>query len=157
MAFLTNEKQVNEPSAIVTSLEENEINKLKAYLTGSDNAAFIASNGDVETYLSSFDHDSYTRVVDTLPLADEIKYESGLKLFKHKIPMWIFIIISFFLAVWAFRANLSLIPLLGLTSCLYMMAELGVSNWIGFGIWLLIGLIIYFSYSRRNSKLKASN
>jgi hypothetical protein len=51
------------------------------------------------------------------------------------------------------KENLSLIPLLGLVSCLYMMAELSVWNWIYFGCWLLIGLVIYFSYSRHNSKL----
>jgi basic amino acid/polyamine antiporter, APA family len=44
--------------------------------------------------------------------------------------------------------------LLGLLSCLYMMSELGVSNWIGFGIWLAVGLIIYFSYGYRKSKLR---
>jgi basic amino acid/polyamine antiporter, APA family len=74
-------------------------------------------------------------------------------LFIHKIPMWIFIITSFLLTIWAFRKNLSLIPMLGLISCLYMMAELGIANWIGFGIWLLIGLFIYFGYSRKKSKL----
>ncbi|MGZ4157021.1 MAG: amino acid permease C-terminal domain-containing protein, partial [Bacteroidia bacterium] len=55
--------------------------------------------------------------------------------------------------VWAFRQNLSLIPMLGLICCLYMMAELGLSNWIGFSIWLLVGLLIYFGYSRKHSKL----
>jgi hypothetical protein len=49
-------------------------------------------------------------------------------------------------------SDLSLIPLLGLVSCLYMMAELSVWNWIYF-IWLLIGLTIYFGFSRKNSKL----
>ena len=44
--------------------------------------------------------------------------------------------------------------MLGLVSCLYMMSELGVSNWIGFGIWLFVGLIVYFGYSRKNSKLE---
>ena len=46
-----------------------------------------------------------------------------------------------------------LIPLLGLICCLYMMSELGVSNWIGFSIWLAIGLVIYFLYGYKNSKL----
>ncbi|MCE3278883.1 MAG: amino acid permease [Bacteroidetes bacterium] len=157
VSFLTNERQLNDPATLVTSLESNEIETLKGHLLQADSAAFISNNSDVETYLSSLDETQYTTKVHELPIKDELKYESGLGLFKHKIPMWIFIIISFALAVWAFRANLSLIPLLGLVSCLYMMAELGVSNWIGFGIWLLIGLLIYFGYSRKNSKLKASN
>lgn len=157
VSFLTNERQLNDPATLVTSLESNEIETLKAHLLQTDSAAFITNNADVETYLSSLDETTYAAKVHELPVNDDLKYETGLSLFKHKIPMWIFIIISFALAVWAFRANLSLIPLLGLISCLYMMAELGVSNWIGFGIWLLIGLLIYFGYSRKNSKLKASN
>jgi hypothetical protein len=81
-----------------------------------------------------------------------LKYESGFSLFKHKIPMWIFLITLIGLAVWSFKSNLSLIPLLGLICCLYMMAELSVWNWIYFGIWLLLGLVIYFGFSQ-NSKL----
>ena len=49
--------------------------------------------------------------------------------------------------------NLSLIPVLGLLSCLYMMCELGISNWIGFGIWLVVGLMVYFAYGYKHSKL----
>jgi hypothetical protein len=43
---------------------------------------------------------------------DNLKYESGLGLFKHKIPMWIFLISLIGLTIWSFRENLSLIPLL---------------------------------------------
>lgn len=67
--------------------------------------------------------------------------------------MWIFLIVLIGLTVWSIKENLSLIPLLGLVSCLYMMAELSVWNWIYFSIWLLIGLAIYFGFSRKNSKL----
>ncbi|MBE0392206.1 putative amino acid permease YhdG [Flavobacterium sp. PL0002] len=67
--------------------------------------------------------------------------------------MWIFLLVLGGLTVWSFLQNLSLIPLLGLVSCFYMMAKLSVWNWIYFTIWLLIGLVIYFSFSRKNSKL----
>ena len=86
-------------------------------------------------------------------IAPEILFDSGWKVFVHFIPFWIFIIISFLLVIWSYTKNLSLIPVLGLVSCLYMMAEIELENWIGFGIWLLIGLVIYFSYSQKNSKL----
>ncbi|MCW3070803.1 MAG: amino acid permease [Bacteroidetes bacterium] len=154
VAFLSNEKKMNDASTIVTSLKADEVSSIKVHLMQTDSAAFMAANADVETYMSSLSEPQYASMVQSLPVSEDLKYESGLSLFKHKIPMWIFIIISFGLAVWAFRANLSLIPLLGLVSCLYMMAELGVSNWIGFGIWLLLGLVIYFGYSRKNSKLR---
>lgn len=71
----------------------------------------------------------------------------------HAIPMIIFFIVFAVVAVLSFLRNYSLIPVLGLLSCLYMMSQLGTSNWIGFGIWLLIGLIIYFAYGYRHSKL----
>jgi hypothetical protein len=32
-----------------------------------------------------------------------------------------------------------------------------LSNWIGFGIWLLAGLVIYFGFSYRNSRLNRVN
>lgn len=77
---------------------------------------------------------------------------SGL-VFAHNIPMWIFAIISVYLSVQCFIKKHSLIPVLGLISCLYMMAQIDLKNWIGFGIWLVIGLAIYFLYSQKNSHL----
>lgn len=153
IAFLSNEKQMNDATTIVTSLKENQIDEIKQHLMQSDSAAFTANNNDVETYLSSLNPEKYAAMIVSLPVSDDSKYESGFSLFKHKIPMWFFIIITLGLTVWAFVKNLSLIPMLGLISCLYMMAELGVSNWIGFSIWLLLGLVIYFGYSRKHSKL----
>jgi basic amino acid/polyamine antiporter, APA family len=153
MRFITNEKQMNSAATIVTSLKEQQIGNIREHIILNDNENFIAHNNDVERYMSSLDENKYTALISSLPISDEAKFESGFGLFKHKIPMWIFILISFALTVWAFVKNLSLIPMLGLISCLYLMAELGVSNWIGFGIWLAVGLVIYFLYSKKNSKL----
>ncbi len=157
MDFITNEKQINEASTIVTSLEESQTKAVVAYL---QEKGFVKdTNADLEEVLSAISEDeaTYKNVVDAMPIDDSLKYESGFALFKHKIPMWIFLISLVFFAVWSWRQNLSLIPLLGLVSCLYMMAELSVWNWIYFTIWLLIGLIIYFSFSRKNSKLNLEN
>jgi hypothetical protein len=76
----------------------------------------------------------YAAIVAGLPIDNALKYESGFD-FKTKIPMWIFLIALVGLTFWSFSENLS-IPLLGLVSCLYMMAELSVWNWIYFTIWL---------------------
>mgnify|MGYP002776445150 CR=1 FL=1 len=113
------------------------------------------NNTDLEETLSDYykDETAYKNIINILPIDDSVKYESGLTLFKHKIPMWIFLISLIAFVVWSWRKNLSLIPLLGLVSCLYMMAELSVWNWIYFTIWLLIGLVIYFGFSYKNSKL----
>jgi len=38
--------------------------------------------------------------------------------------------------------------------CFILMAGLPLENWIRFVVWLVIGLVIYFSYSRRHSELE---
>ena len=45
------------------------------------------------------------------------------------------------------------IPLLGIGFCLWLMASLRVETWQAFGVWLIAGLVVYFSYSMRHSKL----
>ncbi len=77
------------------------------------------------------------------------------EVFKHKIPLWIFILSMGYCAVIAYLKSLSLIPLLGLASCGYLMTELGWTNWLRFGIWLIVGLAIYFFYGYKNSKLNS--
>lgn len=73
--------------------------------------------------------------------------------FATNIPMVLFIILCVVMCVLAFLKNLSLIPLLGLVSCCYLLTGMAVSNWMWFGCWLVIGLVIYFGYSIKNSKL----
>lgn len=155
MDFVTNEPQINSATDIITSLDAADTKKVYSYLMETGHIKKVESNPDLEKLLSQYENDEaqYAAVVAHLPIADSLKYESGFSLFKHKIPMWIFLIVLVGLMVWSFRQNLSLIPLLGLICCLYMMAELSVWNWIYFTIWLFIGLVIYFSFSRKNSKL----
>jgi basic amino acid/polyamine antiporter, APA family len=71
----------------------------------------------------------------------------------ENFPFFLFIILSATLAVFAFIKNLSLIPVLGLLSCFYLMTELGYLNWLRFLVWLVIGLVIYFTYSYKHSVL----
>lgn len=78
---------------------------------------------------------------------------TSLSVFFHNVPMWIFIIITLGLTVLCFRKKYSLIPVLGLVSCLYMMSQIELKNWVGFMVWLAIGLVIYFLYGYKNSKL----
>jgi amino acid transporter len=49
--------------------------------------------------------------------------------------------------------NWSLIPLLGLVTCLYLLTGMTAMNWAWFGGWLLIGLVVYFMYGYKKSKL----
>jgi APA family basic amino acid/polyamine antiporter len=73
--------------------------------------------------------------------------------FAHQIPTLVFFLFCIALAVLSFRKNLSLLPTLGLLINLYLMTELGISNWTLFFVWLLIGLAVYFTYGYKNSKL----
>ncbi|WP_234735899.1 amino acid permease [Tellurirhabdus bombi] len=61
------------------------------------------------------------------------------------------------LSVGSFMFNFSLLPVLGILTNLYLMTELGISNWAIFIIWLIIGLVIYFTYGYRKSKLGDKN
>jgi amino acid transporter len=70
-----------------------------------------------------------------------------------EFPILIFIIAAIVLTWYGIRNQLSLIPVLGLLTNFYLMAQLGVTNWLRFLVWLAIGLVIYFSYGRRHSKL----
>ena len=47
-----------------------------------------------------------------------------------------------------------LIPVLGIIFCLALMFSLPVDNWLRLIVWLLIGLVVYFSYGRHHSALR---
>ncbi|HWS59551.1 MAG TPA: amino acid permease [Flavobacterium sp.] len=159
MDFLTNETQIKSSADIVTSLDKDDYEKVSNYLVSFDDKKNASDTPDLELMLSQYEQDEtqYAEIIKGLPINDSHKYESGFDLFKHKIPMWIFLMVLLGLTIWSYKENLSLIPLLGLICCLYMMAELSVWNWIYFTIWLLIGLLIYFGFSKKNSKLNVLN
>src|ERR1039457_6508791 len=48
-----------------------------------------------------------------------------------------------------------LVPILGVISNGYMMLRLGKWNWIRLGAWLAIGLVVYFTYSVKHSRVQA--
>ena len=49
-----------------------------------------------------------------------------------------------------------LVPILGVAANLLMMFGLDLINWARLGVWLAIGLVIYFLYGRHHSKLSKS-
>lgn len=71
-------------------------------------------------------------------------------------PMAIFWLIAIVTGVMSFRYQFSLIPVLGLISCFYLMAQESHTNWLRFLIWLGIGLCIYFVYGFKKSQLAQS-
>jgi APA family basic amino acid/polyamine antiporter len=54
-----------------------------------------------------------------------------------------------------FRAPwVPLTPIISIVSCLYLMTQLPRLTWIRFGLWLVAGLVIYFTYSAKHSRLR---
>ncbi|MFD1471690.1 amino acid permease [Companilactobacillus mishanensis] len=52
----------------------------------------------------------------------------------------------------AFRVPLyPIFPIISFIACVYLLSQLQVFTWKMFGLWTLLGLIIYFTYGRRHS------
>jgi APA family basic amino acid/polyamine antiporter len=47
-----------------------------------------------------------------------------------------------------------LVPICGMVVSLALMLSLDAPAWIGFGSWLIVGLVIYFGYSRKHSAVQ---
>jgi APA family basic amino acid/polyamine antiporter len=73
----------------------------------------------------------------------------------QKVSTVIFWLLMIGIAVITVLKNYSLIPLMGVTTCLYLLTGMTKANWLWFGGWLVIGLVIYFLYGYKKSKLAA--
>ena len=71
----------------------------------------------------------------------------------YNIPMIVFYLVWITIAIFSFIKNYSLIPVLGLLSCCYLLTGMGWTNWMMFGVWLVIGLVVYLLYGYKKSKL----
>ena len=69
------------------------------------------------------------------------------------ITLIIFWCSALLLSVITFIKKYSLIPLMGLITCMYLLTGMTKNNWAWFIGWLLIGLVIYFLYGYKKSKL----
>ncbi len=46
------------------------------------------------------------------------------------------------------------LPIVGCLFVIYLMTQLPLTTWVRFIVWLIIGMIIYFAYSRRHSRVR---
>lgn len=54
----------------------------------------------------------------------------------------------------AFRCpGVPVVPALAIIFCLALMSFLSWHTWVAFGVWLILGLVVYFGYARARSKL----
>lgn len=136
-----------------TKLNKQQSSQLNAYLTKEHRSEIAQFKGDLSAYYTNFGFGVFASDVKAIGFNETELYKHGFNHFAHKIPTWIFILFTVFITIVTIAKNLSLIPLLGLLSCLYMMSQVELRNWIAFVIWLAVGLVIYFLYSKRHSKL----
>jgi amino acid transporter len=165
IAFIQNEPTLKTSEEMLLQLNERQIEDLKDYSRleihrlerkleegKSDNWRNLEVNLD-EYYAVEGGAERLADVIQQKGWKNTSLKNEGWSHFANKIPSWIFILFTIFITIMAVRHKLSLIPILGLLSCLYMMSQLALANWIYFTIWLLLGLVIYFLYGRKHSKL----
>jgi amino acid transporter len=74
-------------------------------------------------------------------------------LFKDEFPVILFILSAIILTGLSIWKQMTMIPVISLLTNFYLMAQLGITNWMRFFVWLVIGLIIFFSFSRKHSRI----
>ena len=72
---------------------------------------------------------------------------------QEQILFILFVIMFAAITLFSFTKKLSLIPVLGMICCLYLMIEIPTSSWLVFFGWMGFGLIFYFLYGYWKSKL----
>ncbi len=73
-----------------------------------------------------------------------------------EVSFIVFTIAACVVTVFSFLRKLSLIPILGMLCCAYLMIEIPTRSWFLFFDWMAFGLIFYFSYGYWKSKLNKS-
>ena len=93
--------------------------------------------------------------------SSNVDYRSGkssyMDMATPNITLIIFWLSALILSVVTFVKKYSLIPLMGLITCMYLLTNMTKNNWAWFLGWLLIGLIIYFLYGYKKSKLSPTS
>jgi len=100
---------------------------------------------------------SYFKDMFNFDFSNNADYTSGKISFMDvatpNITLIIFWLSAVLLAIVAFIKKYSLIPLMGLITCMYLLTGMTKDNWAWFLGWLAIGLVIYFLYGYKKSKL----
>lgn len=109
------------------------------------NLPYINSRWIVPVFFIVFLYGFRERIVDS---ATNINHESH-----QEILFLVFIVMAAAITLASFVKKLSLIPVLGMLCCLYLMIEIPARSWSVFFGWMAFGLVIYFSYGYWRSKL----
>ena len=103
---------------------------------------------------------NYFRDMFNFDFSNNTDYTSGKISFMDaaipNISLIIFWASAIILSGITFIKKYSLIPLMGLITCMYLLTGMSKNNWAWFIGWLIIGLVIYLLYGYRKSKLALS-
>jgi len=113
---------------------------------------FTMKNKLGDGYFSELLNGDFKNYADDKILKDKLFFTTDIA----KLSTIIFWASALLLSIFAFIKKYSLIPLLGLTTCLYLLTGMTKNNWVWFIGWLAIGLVIYFLYGYKKSKLAAN-
>jgi len=149
MAFVTNAPTEKSVEEVLSQFTTSELNQL----TARKKKQLAVKTIDLPEYYQDQGVGILKQDAQQLHVTHVTYFTMGFSNFAQKIPTWIFLLFTVFLVIASFKNNLSLIPQLGLLSCLYMMSQIQLSNWVYFFGWLIVGLVIYFFYGRKHSKL----
>jgi basic amino acid/polyamine antiporter, APA family len=145
--------------------KENKINAMASMIpsTTFDTATivqnveqFVATDNKQDSLFRGLQDSLATKTLATDKLGFVQSYISGANTEQSKtmkISVVIFWLMMLALAFITFLKNYSLIPLLGVASCLYLLTGMTLANWLWFGGWLGLGLVVYFLYGFKKSKL----
>jgi len=85
------------------------------------------------------------------------RIESSIQNITHEnhqeILFLIFLLLAVVMTILTIVKNYSIIPVLGVLFCSYLMIEIPAKSWVVFFGWMSLGLAIYFLYGYRKSKL----
>jgi basic amino acid/polyamine antiporter, APA family len=71
----------------------------------------------------------------------------------QEVLFLVFVLVAIIIAILSFIRNYSVIPVMGVLCCLYLMIEIPAKSWMVFFGWMTLGLSVYLLYGRRKSKL----
>lgn len=91
----------------------------------------------------------YSVFMQSMPLNHDLTRDWSWE----KFPYFVFFGVFFTLSLLTWVRRLSLIPVLGVITNVYLIAGIGHFNWLRFGVWCLVGLAVYFVYGYRHSRL----
>ena len=121
--------------------------KGEANPTGKFKLPYINGKFIVPVMFALFVYFSRHRIADSLQNLNT----EGLQ----EVLFLVFLLVGTILSLLTFLRNYSIIPILGVLFCAYLLIEIPAISWMYFFVWMAIGLSIYFLYGRKRSKLAA--